>query len=65
MVESTLDDGEYINTIFTADCISRHNKNADIVAAPSDIEVCLAVWLFAISVFDKFNLMLIVSNLAF
>ncbi|KAL6509978.1 hypothetical protein OROHE_020595 [Orobanche hederae] len=30
VVESTLVDGEYINTIFTADCISRRNKNADI-----------------------------------
>lgn len=53
MVDSTLVDGEYINTIFTSACIVRYNKIADGVAvpSPSDIEVCLFSFM-AISLFD-------------
>ncbi|KAL6568988.1 hypothetical protein OROGR_000713 [Orobanche gracilis] len=43
VMESTLSDGEYFNTIFTADCISRDNKNANVVAAPSDIEISVVL----------------------
>ncbi|KAL6579439.1 Serine protease htra2, mitochondrial [Orobanche minor] len=41
VVDSTLVDGEYSNTILTSACIVRHNKFADGVAlpSPSDIEI--------------------------